>query len=348
MKKPKPYKHVKTYKVKGRWYRYFRHPKIEGKIKLPLDLESREGREAYDTCMRMIEDRPNEPLRQGSVGMLISLYKKSPEFKSKAPETRRQYDLFLARIDKVFRHVPVAGISRGIVLGIRNKMADTPRAANYMIQVISVLMSFAIDHEWRTDNPAMRIKKLETGTGSEPWTLLHLQKIRRVADPDFLRVVAALLFTGMRQGDAIRFATADVTKALNSGVFKVVHRKTGKEAWPSVHPVWRRIIQNSPVRGPLLLTQPDGRPWNENRLQKLCRKYVVAAGIEEKITLHGLGKTAIGALADAGCTEEEIEAATGKSPAMIKRYIAKTIKKKRAQKSGQKLAKATVTKLDSR
>lgn len=339
---------MKTYRVKGKWYRYFRHPKIDGRIKLPLDLECAEGRDAYDRCMRMIEDRVDAPLEDGTVGMLIKLYKASPEYKAKAADTRRQYDIFLSRFENLYRDDPVRDVTRGLVIAIRDKMAETPRAANYMVQVISVLMSFALDLEWIQNNPATRIKKLATGTGSVPWSLLHLQKLRRVADDDFMRVVAALLFTGMRQGDAIRLPTAEVSRALNSGVFKVVHRKTGKEAYPAVHPLWRLVIKNSPVRGPLLLTQADGKPWTENKLQKVCRKYVLAAGIKEKVTLHGLGKTAIGALADAGCTEEEIEAATGKSPQMIKRYIRDTNKRKRARRAAEKRAKATVTKLDTR
>lgn len=337
MKKPKSYLHVKTYSRKGKWYRYFRHRSLGKDIRLPVDLESREGREAYDACMRMIENRPSLPLKTGSLGLLIKLYMASPEYAAKKPNTRRQYDLFLTELNDKYGDLPVSTLPRSWVIQMRDARAHKPRTANYMISVISILMQFAYDREWRQDNPALKVKRLKEGSGSDEWSLLHLQKIRRVAPPEFLYVIASLVFCGQRQGDVIRFVWSKV----KGNMIEIKHRKTGKEAYIPIHPIWKIIIDSMPKTGVLMHTQPSGKPWTEDRLQKLCKKYVKEAGIQEKITLHGLSKTAIGALADAGCTEEEIEAVTGKSSQMIKRYLLKHKKRKLAYNAGKKMSNVT-------
>ena len=146
MKKPKSHKYTHLYRdSRGKWRRQFRHKDVAKKIPLPLDLENRGGREAYDACMRQIETpTAPAPLKTGSLALLIKLYKSSPEFTTKAASTRRQYDLFLTELSDKFGDLPVASMPRAWIIQMRDLRADKPRTANYMLSIISLLMTYAL------------------------------------------------------------------------------------------------------------------------------------------------------------------------------------------------------------
>jgi len=79
------------------------------------------------------------PIR--SIEALIISYKASPEFKQLAPSSRRDYASYLDRLRDHWGRLPVRGIERHHVLALRDKYADTPAVANYLIRVLRLLMS---------------------------------------------------------------------------------------------------------------------------------------------------------------------------------------------------------------
>ena len=60
--------------------------------------------------------------------------------------------------DKV-GHRQVKEMTRQHVQKIVAKRAATPGAANQLLKKLKVLLHFAIDNGWRTDDPTIRIKK---------------------------------------------------------------------------------------------------------------------------------------------------------------------------------------------
>jgi len=106
---------------------------------------------------------PSERPPVGSFNELIALYKASPNFQEKAPRTRRDYLRHLTTISVKWGRLPVAGLTRAHVLALRDKGQDTPRQTNYLIQVLRLRLSFAVDRGYRPDNPAIRPGKLKGG-----------------------------------------------------------------------------------------------------------------------------------------------------------------------------------------
>ena len=60
-------------------------------------------------------------------------------------------------------HRQVREMTRQHVQKIIAKRAATPGAANQLLKKLKVLLHFAIDNGWRTDDPTIRIKKFAEG-----------------------------------------------------------------------------------------------------------------------------------------------------------------------------------------
>jgi hypothetical protein len=62
----------------------------------------------------------------------------------------------------------VRSMPRAFVFGLRDKFQATPRKANYIVQVLRLVLQFGVDRGWRSDNPASKPKLLKspaTATG---------------------------------------------------------------------------------------------------------------------------------------------------------------------------------------
>ena len=77
----------------------------------------------------------------------------------------------MKRLRKAHGHRSVKQLTRGDVLGWRDEIVASGRrgTANNMLRCMKVLMSFAVDRDWRADNPLYRIKEAKGGE-HRPWT----------------------------------------------------------------------------------------------------------------------------------------------------------------------------------
>jgi len=81
-----------------------------------------------------------------SLGELIQRYRASPEFASLRPNTKTAYLDGMKRLGiRDGYKLMVADIRRSHVMWLRDNYAPTPAIANRVVQVLSVLMNYAID-----------------------------------------------------------------------------------------------------------------------------------------------------------------------------------------------------------
>ena len=101
----------------------------------------------------------------------------------------------------------------------------------------------------------------------------------------------------------------------------------------------RAVLDNTPRRCPVILTNSYGRPWQPNAFRKAWGSVSRKAGISD-LTFHDLRGTAVTRLSEAECTPQEIATITGHSlrdvSAIMDRYSART----------DKLAVAAIAKLE--
>jgi hypothetical protein len=98
----------------------------------------------------------------GSFGALCNEYPASAEFAALAKVTKSELRLVVSRLSAKHGEKPVALLKRLPILRWRDAMADRPGAANTMIRTVGVLMDFAVDRDYRKDNPALKIKMMRS------------------------------------------------------------------------------------------------------------------------------------------------------------------------------------------
>lgn len=193
---------VHRVRSKGKVYTYYRR---DGQ-RIPIKGEEgsaqwyRNYADIHETFQQPGRQRPSD----GSFAALISAYKTSPEFLQEiGPKTRKDYARYMDRLAKDYGHLAVKTMPRAFIFKLRDKFAKTPRTANYYVQVVRLLMTYAVDRGWRDDNPALRPKQLRTGPGHQPWEEWQIAAFRKHWTPGTLERVAfeLLLNTGQRGQD---------------------------------------------------------------------------------------------------------------------------------------------------
>ena len=325
--------YLNSYTVRGRVFTYYRR---DGqRIRIRGILETPEWLAEYNRIHGLFE-------RDGggrSLSALIERYRASPEFSTKALRTRRDYEAMLLILDAKFGRLPVATMPRAFAFELRDLYAATPRKANYLIQVLRILMSFAVDRGWRPDNPLANWKgMLEEGGGWRGWTTDEVATFRGSAAPELRLALELALHTGQRQADLLRMAWSQY----DGRAVEVTQSKTGARLWIPAHRDLRRALDATKRRATVILTSPTGLAWTQNHFKKSFRKAIADAKLGGRgLTFHGLRRTATARLADAGCTEREIMAITGhKTAAMVSHYLEDSTQRARASAAIEKLERA--------
>jgi integrase len=253
---------------------------------------------------------------------LVEAYLAAPDYATLAAKTRRDYRRYLDRLAADCGSVQVRAIGHGWVLQLRDRFAATPRSANYLIQVLRLLMTFAVDRGWRPDNPALRPKRLKTGDGHRPWEEDEIARFRARWAADTVQRVAfeLMLNTGQRGGDVIRLVGSQV----RSGRIKLRQGKTGalvdipcSADLAAVLNPWLEARQAA-----VLLVTGTGRPFKADHFRHTMRAAYQAANLPPGCTSHGLRYTAATRLREIGCDWQTIASITGhETVAMVRKYI---------------------------
>jgi integrase len=322
--------YLQIYQSRGKTYAYYRRSgrrvritEVDGAPLSPSD----DGFLAAYTRIHASFEAPTSPeVKAGSLAHLIDHYKSSPDFAEKAPKTRRDYMRYLDSLKEQFGHLPVKTMPRDFVLGLRDKYKDTPRKANYMVQILRLLFSYALDRPSTfgvTTNPAARPKQLKTGEGHRPWEEAEIDRFR-----GFWRVgtwertaFELLINTGQRGGDVNKMARSHIV----GGRVKVKQSKGGS----TVDIPLSGDLQDALT--PWLADHPHvallGKMGIDRFRHRMAAAYA-AAGLTG-VTTHGLRYTAATTLAEFGLDWETIASITGhETSEMVRKY---TAKKRRAQ-----------------
>jgi hypothetical protein len=319
--------HVNCVRVKGRPYYYF-HPgrgtKKAGKpIRLPNDPRQPEFWAAYRRCANEREPCANPK----SFASLITDYRASPEFEELASSTRRDYERYLEIVLATWGSLEVAGLIPAHVLKMRDKYRSTPAAANALIRTLSALISWSVPRDFRKDNPCQYVRKLAIGEGWEPWPWEMIELVRDHGPTWMWQAVALALYTGQRQGDVLEMSWA----AVKAGMIEVRQEKTGKTLLITAHQHLLRVLTEIPRSSVRILTSTRSTPWTSDGFRASSQKALVgplAAIREAGLVFHGLRKSAVVMLLEAGCSDAEVAAITGQSRQMIEHY-AKQVNQKR-------------------
>ena len=290
-----------------RWYYYRRGDRY---FPLPSPTEPTFKAE-YDRVHRSFEVG-RAPSAAGSFAKLVEDFRASAGFHEKAPKTKKDYVRYLDGLVATFGDVPVHRISRKGVLALRDQLKTKPRTANYVMQVLRLVLNYAVDLGLIDQNPAARPKRLKTGPGHKTWTEADIAAYR-IANKDDARALLALnigQYTGQREGDCIQMTL----KAWDGQFIEVVQNKGGDRVWIPAHPLLNATLEALPKDRLLILVTKTGRAYKADFFRHEFRSWADKAtehGAQQGLTFHGLRKTATVRLLEANCTHAQVKAITG-------------------------------------
>jgi hypothetical protein len=245
--------------------------------------------------------------------------------KSLSLGTKKSYK---REFDKIFDKNADKSMSATTRHAIRKKhiaMSETPRAADWMLQSVSILWNFAKDQlDWPLgDNPAARLEKYGAQKEFRAWPDWMLDALDDA--PEVVRIAGGLIHgTGQRPSAAIAMPRTafqgewvTVVDEMGDSSFRIYCLENLRLLIDSLEGGSRHVLSKSDT-SPLSYSSVEKkfRTWRET-LDKL-------AGLHDdnarKYSLHGLRKRACVELAEAGCSDAEIQSVTGQSLEMVAKY----------------------------
>jgi len=318
-------KYVHKKVAKGRTYYYFDTGARDGRGNRVLSRlpDIRDPR--FGTALQAANGQRTKqsgPENVKSFDWLCRLYERSPEWRGLSEASKNLYALHLGYANANFRSAngrswPLAIITAEHAVAIRDKYADRPGTANAILKALGSLYSWALKpgRKYVKESIVTGVDQLPTGE-HEPWELWLIEEA--LSDPSVRLPVALLYFLGQRIGDTVRMGPQNNVR----GVMHVTQQKTGTQLRITAHRRLAQIIEEDAPKGAMLyLLNERGKPMTEPALRARLQKWARARGCE--IVPHGLRKSAVNALLEAGCSAAEVSAITGQSMQMIEHYAKK-------------------------
>lgn len=260
---------------------------------------------------------------------LIAEFKASSDFKGLGKQTKKDYVRYFDLISHHWGDIPVRMTKAKNVLWLRDQYSNTPQKTNYLLRVLSRLISWGVPMEYRNDNPCRHVPPIKiAGSGWAPWPWEDIESARDNMHFKIWAVLAGCLFTGQRISDVVKMKRSDIkpVPGSNCSMIGVVQNKTQMKLWIPVHQLFLPVMERG-LKGNdtfFIFTNSRGRPWTRDGFETSFRKEKQRQGFERLrergLVIHGLRKSAAVMLAESGCSDAEIQAITGQSKAMVEYY----------------------------
>lgn len=274
--------------------------------------------------------RGRAPAPQGKTLLDLAIsYQQSDRYTKLSARSKQDYNRVLDYIKDKLGHLSAERMQRKDVIRAQESNRDAVRFANYIVQIVRVMMEHAIDIGWRKDNPAEGTRLIKSETAPRlPWPQDKIDAFRAEAEHGTRhRLIFELLIgTGQRIGDVLRMRWNDIT----DGGIAVRQGKTGAALWIPLTADLRAALEATPKVGLTICAQPNGKATSYDGawgMMMVIRKRIGA----EAYDMHGLRHTTAHELAALGCSDELIMSVTGHtSKKMVAHYAGAARQKSRA------------------
>jgi integrase len=315
-------KHVDRFVDRHGHVRHYFRRNRGARVLLPGEPGSQEFRLAYEAALAGT-DAPAALKRRGAPGTfddLLQTYFESAGFARLARSSQEAYRLTAEKLvrEENIGHRLVAQLQRKHVDRMIGKRVATPGAANNALTVLRILVRYAVELGWRTDDPTLRIRRF-TGGEHHTWSDQEIAtfEARWPIGTRERTAFALLLHTGQRSSDVRTMAWSH----LEGAGIHVAQQKTKARLWIPLHPELASILAQWPRSHVAILTSNLGAPFSRTWLQHWLAQAIERAGLPDRCVPHGLRKAAARRLAEAGCTSHQIAAITGhRTLGEIERY----------------------------
>ncbi|AKO96175.1 Site-specific recombinase XerD [Marinovum algicola DG 898] len=332
-------KYVHVYRDRhGKVRIYFNKPG-QPRVPLPGPLNSPAFFAAYAKAIAGVEltTTTKPKAAKDTISALIELYYNSPLFHGLSDSSKTNYRRILERFRQEHGDKPITGLGRKHVTSILGKMSDRPEAANTLLKRLKVLMGFALDNGMIDHNPLVGMKGFKTSSeGFHTWSEDEIARFedRHPIGSKARLAMTLMLCTGQRRSDVVRMGWQHV----DGNLIAVKQQKTGANLLIPIHPKLKAVLDQMPRDNMTFLLTDYGKPFSANGFGNWMRKRCDEAALSV-CSSHGLRKACARRLAEAGCSNQEIEAVTEhETEAEVTRYTKAADQKVLALKAMGKLS----------
>jgi integrase len=268
------------------------------------------------------------------VAGLVVLFRDSADWRDDLSESTRK--LWRPHLDRISHHFGTLSIKqfdraeiRPHIIRWRDTRRATPRAADVGIQVLSRLMSFAVDQGLIRSNPCAGIGAIYSSDRAEViWEPAELDKLARTASREVMWAARLAILTGLRQDDCRTLLWSQVGElAIEKPTGKSRKHGLGEGRKVALIPIYaelRNLLGEIEKRAPQVLTNTKGRPWGSG-LSDSFADAARAAGIEKHF--HDLRGTAATRLYRADFSLREIAEIMGWEEDRVARIINRYVRR---------------------
>lgn len=263
-----------TKRAKGKEYIY--HKDGPGRRR----LHGMPGTPAFEAEIRRAHEADRIALRKDNVASLCAEYRSDVRFKSTSATTQKQWRRWLNIIERDFGDLRVAAFeaheSKARIATWRSQWETTPRTADYAIQVLSRLLSFAIQKGKIQRHHCAGLDRLYKGDRSAIiWDESEIASLRAVAPMEIMWVADLACMTGLRRGDLLNLKWSDIADEK----IRVLTSKSRFKTLVAIplYPGLKALLAAIPRRGEYVLTNSRGKPWTDggfaaswNKAKKKC------------------------------------------------------------------------------
>lgn len=309
-------------------YAYYRRgvfrKRLNGEPRTPQFITS------YNEAHAAYEYGPTDGIetitRPGSFKAMAQAYLKSPEFAGIKDSTKRGYRHYTDMAVRQLGRFNANQIEMKHVVGLRDKLTDTPAKANDLMKMIRVIYGWGMPRGMVRHNPAdfrgTSVKALKIGS-YKPWPEPLIERFVAEPRPEVSWVALTCLYTGQRIGDILKMNLSDV----RDDKVTVIQEKTAKPLKIPLHPDFRQLLSVIPRRSVKILSSYTGKVWTYTRWSTCFAEERERLGADGYV-IHGLRKNVVHRLLYAGCTTKQVGSITGQSDAIVE-YYAKEIEQQR-------------------
>lgn len=260
----------------------------------------------------------------------ITLYKASPEWNDLAKSTKRRWAKWLDQIRADLGGHRVAALGRpsgrAVIKHWRDKWRTTPRTADYGKQVLSRVLSFAVEEGAIAMNPCSGVSNLySVDRGDIIWEPGDIEKICAHTIVEIARAVRLAAWTGLRQGDLLALSWPHV--GTHSIEMKTGKSRRRRAAIVPITGELRALLDGLPKHSTTVLVNSRRRPWKSG-FASSWNKAMLASGLKAKgLHFHDLRGTFATNLYRAGFTVREIAETLGWTEERVERLIDRYVKR---------------------
>jgi integrase len=267
-------------------------PKID-----PLNRKAAEG--SFQWLVQQYKKRAVGTMALDQLARRVRLMEEICESKTPKSKTRRG-------------DIPFKLLEKKHVIEIRDELRQTAGARNNLVKYLSAMFGWAMESDIADRNPALRIKKMDSGDGFHAWTIAEVEQFEARHPPGTKAnlYMSMALYTGLRLQELAIMGRQHV----RDGWLTIRPGKTKKSSGVVVQiPVLSALQQrldSQPLKQMTYMVTEYGKPFSVNGLGNKMRDWCDEAGLFH-CSSHGLRKAGATMAAENGATDDELMAIFG-------------------------------------